>query len=127
MPAVAKKLRTEKVTIKIGQQQPEIMFLPKDAATNLLLFIKNCQPRSPKENYLTIEDIDPKMKDPSLRTASILRGARYKEGMSQIELADKLGIAQSDLSKMENGKRTIGKNLAKRIADILHVDYRIFL
>lgn len=128
MSAVAKMLPTERVTIKIGHKQPEVMFLPKDAANNLLLFIKNCQPALAKnEDLITIEDIEPKIKDPVLKTASILRGARYKEGLTQIELAKRLKITQSDLSKMEHGKRPIGKKLAQRIAETLQVDYRIFL
>jgi ribosome-binding protein aMBF1 (putative translation factor) len=126
MSAVAKKLPIERVAIKVGHNQPEVFFLPKEATDNLLLFIKKCQPTD-KERGIKIEDIEPKMKDPVFRAASILRGARHKEQMSQIELAQKLKITQSDLSKMENGKRPIGKNLAKRIAEILNVDYRIFL
>jgi DNA-binding XRE family transcriptional regulator len=127
MLAVTKMLPTERVTIKIGHGQTEVVFLPKDAANNLLLFIKNCQPTLPSKDRIKIEEIEPKMKDPALRIASILRGARYKENMTQVELAKKLKITQSDLSKMEHGKRSIGKKLAQRIADVLKVDYRIFL
>ncbi len=128
MSAVAKMLPTERVTIKIGHGQTEVVLLPKDAANNLLLFIKQCQPAlREKEGNIKIEDIEPKMKDPSLRTASILRGARYKENMTQVDLAKKLRITQSDLSKMEHGKRPIGKKLAQRIAEILKIDYRILL
>lgn len=56
-----------------------------------------------------------------------LRGARHKEGLTQTELANRLGIRQENLSKMENGKRPISKTMAKRFARILKVDYRIFL
>jgi DNA-binding XRE family transcriptional regulator len=127
MSAVAKMLPTERVTIKIGHGQSEVVLLPKDAANNLLLFIKQCQPILREEDHIKIEDIEPKMKNPALRTASILRGARFKENMTQVDLAKKLNITQSDLSKMEHGKRPIGKKLAQRIASILKVDYRIFL
>jgi ribosome-binding protein aMBF1 (putative translation factor) len=128
MSAVARMLPTERVAIKIGHGQTEVVLLPKDAANNLLLFIKQCQPAlQEKEDHIKIEDINPKMKDPAQRTASILRGARFKENMTQVALAKKLKITQSDLSKMEHGKRPIGKKLAQRIANILKVDYRIFL
>jgi DNA-binding XRE family transcriptional regulator len=34
-----------------------------------------------------------------------LRGARYREGLSQKELAHRTGISQENISKMENGRR----------------------
>ena len=61
------------------------------------------------------------------KKGAALRGARLKEEMTQTELAKKLGITQGDLSKMEYGKRPIGKKMAKRLAKILNIDYRVFL
>ena len=37
-----------------------------------------------------------------------LRGARHKEGLTQVALAQKSGIPQRHISEMENGKRPIG-------------------
>lgn len=59
--------------------------------------------------------------------ALLLKGLCYREDLSQIELAKILNISQTNLSAMENGRRTIGKELAKRIAEKLVVDYRNFL
>lgn len=59
--------------------------------------------------------------------AVALRGLRHRECLTQIELGKKLGIEQTNISKMEHGKRPIGKILAKRIAKLFHTDYRIFL
>ena len=56
-----------------------------------------------------------------------LRGARKKEGLTQNELTKLTGIPQSNISEMENGRRSIGKELAKRLAKVLNVSYRIFL
>jgi transcriptional regulator with XRE-family HTH domain len=56
-----------------------------------------------------------------------LRGARGKEDLTQKELAQKKGIPQSHISSMKNGRMTIGKERAKRLATVLRVDYRIFL
>ncbi len=56
-----------------------------------------------------------------------LKGARTREGVSQSELAQRLGIPQSNLSKMENGTRPIGKKMAIRLAKVLNTDYRVFL
>ena len=56
-----------------------------------------------------------------------LSGTRTKEGMTQKELAAKTGIPQRHISEMENGKRSIGKESAKKFAEALNADYRIFL
>jgi DNA-binding XRE family transcriptional regulator len=59
--------------------------------------------------------------------AVALRGLRYREGLTQKALGDLLGIEQTNISKMEQGCRPIGKTVAKRIAKIFKSDYRIFL
>lgn len=59
--------------------------------------------------------------------AIYLRGARYREGLTQVELAMKTGIPQRHISEMENGKRPIGKKIANKLAEIFNVDYRLFL
>lgn len=59
--------------------------------------------------------------------AAALRGARSREGLTQKELAERVGIAQGHLSEMESGKRSIGKITAKKLGKALRVDYRIFL
>ncbi len=56
-----------------------------------------------------------------------LKGIRYREELTQDQLAAATGIARRHLSEMENGKRTIGKENAKKLAAVLHADYRIFL
>ena len=63
----------------------------------------------------------------SFGPAEALKGARAKEGLTQKALAASLGIPQANLSLMENGKRLIGKEMAKRLASVLDVDYRLFL
>ncbi len=56
-----------------------------------------------------------------------LAGARYKEGLTQVQLAKLTSIPQCHISEMENGKRTIGKELAKRLGKALNISYRVFL
>lgn len=57
----------------------------------------------------------------------VLRGARYREGMSQKELAKRCHISQDNLSKIENGKRPVEEKVSKRLAEALHFDYRLLL
>ena len=51
-----------------------------------------------------------------------LRGARYREGLSQKELARRSGVSQENISRMENGHRPVGDKVAKKLAKVLHVD-----
>ena len=41
--------------------------------------------------------------------------------------AKKINITQTNLSAIENGRRSIGKELAKRISEVFNIDYRILL
>ncbi len=56
-----------------------------------------------------------------------LRAYRHRENLTQRQLAELAGIPQRHISEMENGKRVIGKEMAKRLAKVLHTDYRVFL
>jgi len=58
---------------------------------------------------------------------SYLAGARHREGLTQRQLAEKSGIPQRHISEMETGKRSIGKENARRLATALNADYRAFL
>ncbi|CCB89206.1 helix-turn-helix transcriptional regulator [Simkania negevensis] len=57
----------------------------------------------------------------------MLRGCRHKERLTQNELAIALEMSQHHISEMENGKRSIGKVIAKRFAAFFNIDYRVFL
>jgi DNA-binding XRE family transcriptional regulator len=56
-----------------------------------------------------------------------LRGARYRENMSQKMLAKRTGVSQENISKMENGQRSIGEKVAKKLAKALRLDVRLLL
>ena len=59
--------------------------------------------------------------------ASMLKGARYREDMTHVQLWDKTGIPRRHISDMENGRRPIGKQIARKLFEVLGVDYRVFL
>lgn len=65
--------------------------------------------------------------DDTERPGRMLRAARTREDLTQMQLARLTGIPQRHLSAMEQGKRAIGKERAKKLAEVLHVDYRLFL
>lgn len=59
--------------------------------------------------------------------AAFLSGARYREGLTQVELSERSGIPRRHISEMENGKRPIGKANAKKLAEVLNIDPRRLL
>ena len=71
-------------------------------------------------------ELYPEYKDEDLPGAC-LRGGRYREGFTQKQLADRIGIPQRHISEMENGKRPIGKEMAKRLGKALNIGYKVFL
>jgi transcriptional regulator with XRE-family HTH domain len=53
----------------------------------------------------------------------LLNGLRLREGWTPTELAEKINVDQANVSKMEHGKRPIGKGIAKKLTAIFHTDY----
>ncbi len=56
-----------------------------------------------------------------------LRGLRTREGITQQELAEKLGIQQHHVSEMEKGTRKIGLAMARRISKAYDISHLVFL
>lgn len=56
-----------------------------------------------------------------------LRGLRTREGVTQKELAARLGIRQHHVSEMEKGIRPITLEMAKRISEAYNISYKVFL
>jgi len=77
------------------------------------------------EPSYTLEEVFPELAGKEKQV--YLRGIRYREDLTQKQLADMTGIPQRHISEMENGKRTIGKENAKKLAKVLNADYRMFL
>ncbi|MDR2668349.1 MAG: helix-turn-helix domain-containing protein [Desulfovibrio sp.] len=64
---------------------------------------------------------------PDATPGMMLHGLRGKVGLTQKEFAERLGISQHHVSEMENNKRKIGIEMAKRIAEEFKVPYKAFL
>jgi DNA-binding XRE family transcriptional regulator len=78
-----------------------------------------------KERSFSIAEVFPEYVGREQEVA--LRAYRNREGMTQKQLTELTGIPQHHISEMENGKRSIGKERAKRLAEALHCDYRQLL
>lgn len=61
------------------------------------------------------------------RAGMVLRGARFRENISQKELAKRSGISQDNISRIENGKRGVGEKVARKLAKPLKINYHLLL
>jgi len=59
--------------------------------------------------------------------ANMLIGARGKENLTQVQLAELTGIPRRHISDMENGRRTIGKQNAMKLGKALNISYQLFM
>jgi len=58
----------------------------------------------------------------------VLRIYRENAGLTQTALGQRMGgVPRQHISNMENGKRPIGKETARKLAAALSTDYRVFL
>ena len=55
------------------------------------------------------------------RVGNLLAGARLKAGLTQGQLAKKLGIRQNMVSDYERGRRSLSPGMAARFSEALHV------
>lgn len=62
---------------------------------------------------------------PEMDIIRAIADARVSQNLTQKELAERTGIHQSDISKIENGKRNPSLNLLKRLADGMGMALRI--
>lgn len=114
MSAHMKKRHTD---IKLTDESRKIYLVPKSVAKKY----------ETSNDSISADDFfapyDKKYSKPGM----LLRGIRLREGYTQEEFAILIDVSQSNLSKMELGKRSIGKEMAKRIAKQFDVNYQSLL
>ena len=75
----------------------------------------------PEEEFVSIESTDYWKEMEKNRVGNLLAGARLKAGLTQAQLAQKLGIRQNMVSDYERGRRTYSDAMAKRLSKTLKV------
>jgi ribosome-binding protein aMBF1 (putative translation factor) len=75
----------------------------------------------PEDGYVPIESTEYWKEMEKNRIGNLLAGARLKAGLTQSQLADKLGIKQNMVSDYEHGRRTYSDAMAARLATALEV------
>ena len=128
MSAHMKKHPTE-IEIRIVGEKPKRFTGPKGQLGRIIKMLQQHQFTriQGKDNTISWEELASGRIRRYSRPGLALRGARERAKLSQVELAAKIKIPQYNISKMENGKRPIGKRMAKRLGKALDVDYRLFL
>ena len=76
---------------------------------------------SDSSDSVAIEETDFWKEMQSNRIGNLLSAARLKAGLSQSQLAEKLGIRQNMVSDYERGKRRLSPSMVKRIAKALKI------
>jgi len=75
----------------------------------------------PEDEFVSIESTEYWKEMEKNRIGNLLAGARLKAGLTQAELAGKLGIRQNMVSDYENGRRTYSDAMAGRLSKTLKV------
>lgn len=117
MPAPTKKLPTdEMVTMRLR--------VHRHNAPKIKEYARSVE--SGAERTFTVAEVFPEYLGRESQIA--LRAYRTRENLTQKELAARTGIPQHHLSEMENGKRPIGKERARKLAEALGVaDWRMLV
>ncbi len=114
------------IKIEVGEEKKRKLYLvPKEAAQAVETLL--AQLDESDEGSIPATELFPDLGDPKKTPAIALRGVRLRLDLTQKKMAEKIGVSQGDLSKMEKGERSIGKTLALRIGKALGIDYRRFL
>lgn len=110
----------------------------KEAESFIHVWYENTHYRFPKavaekyrveddEELIDSDEVFSELNAQHTKPGALLKGVRVRENLTQAEMANKLGVTQSDISQMESGRRAIGKIIAKRIEALFDVNYRLFL
>jgi DNA-binding XRE family transcriptional regulator len=123
MSAVAKMRLTK---ISVGEKSPKLFQVPPDKVKGILLLLDDYRIDDDEESVSIEEAFGQFYKDTG-KPAMILRGFRKRNGLTQTQLAKKIGTTQSAIAEMENGQRKIGLSMAKKIAAYFNADYKDFI
>ena len=118
-------VKTPRIELKMKGDIPErvILFLEEEYGVSLR------QTADDGEDVVNAVETDwYKRTMAAMTPGKALRIYRENAGLTQAALGERMGgIPRQHISNMENGRRPIGKENAKRLAAALHVDYRVFL
>ncbi|OGQ35842.1 MAG: hypothetical protein A3F16_02115 [Deltaproteobacteria bacterium RIFCSPHIGHO2_12_FULL_43_9] len=120
---------TSKTLLKVvTNQYPDLKDFPKvqlRLVEKALNFVSKLSPDeeilSEEEHKLLMKELEPTR---GMHSGVRLKIYRLRGELTQQRLAKRSGISQANISAMEKGSRTIGLNVAKKLAKILKCDYK---
>jgi DNA-binding XRE family transcriptional regulator len=121
MLARTKKHRIDRKTVPLC-----FMVHPKNVA-KIRALVAEIEPEAETASPVSAEEFFDRNFSGQSRGAVHLKGLRYREALTQVQLAGRTGIPQRHISEMENGKRPISKAAAHKLAAALGLDYRLLL
>ena len=113
-------MKTHHTEVRIDSQT---FHIPKSKTLALINQIK----RYEVKDSVAPDEVFRELHERHSKPGAMIQGLRYRENMTQAKLASLIHVTQGDLSKMEHGKRPVGKEIAKRLAKVFKTNYRIFL
>ena len=125
---MSEAVKTPLIKIEVTQGRRRKLYLvSKEDATAVEAVLARMDESDAGDEYADARELYPHLADPIKGPAASLLGTRLRLGLTQKQMAAKLEVSQSDISKMEKGERPIGKKMAMRIGQALKVDYKRFL
>ncbi len=113
MLALVKKPRTE-ISLQ-GEGSGELVeWIRKKYDVSVLV-------EEPEDELIPIESTGYWREMEKNRVGNLLAGARLKAGLTQAQLAAKLGIRQNMVSDYENGRRLLSAAMASRLSKTLEI------
>ena len=113
MLALVKKPRIE-ISLQGENVEEVIEWIKKKYEVSILT--------SERTDSMSIEETDFWKEMQSNRIGNLLAGARLKAGLTQAQVAKKLGVRQNMVSDYERGKRRLSPSMAKRFAKVLKIN-----
>ena len=117
MPAVTRKRHTDEDIITLNLR------VHRSNVSKIKEYVRSVE--AAEERTYSVAEVFPEYIGKEKQIA--IRAYRHRENLTQRQLSELTGIPQRHISEMETGKRVIGKELAKVLAQALHADYRMFL
>jgi len=113
MLAILKKPRIE-ISLQGENVEEVVEWIKKKFEVSILT--------SEKTSSVSIEETDFWKEMQSNRIGNLLAGARLKAGLTQAQVAKKLGVRQNMVSDYERGKRRLSPSMANRLAKALKIN-----